>query len=243
MLAAMHTPSTLPDMTRPATAPPTQAYTTLAHTTRIRPARTARWPLGMLGVSLCYWLSVAQAEVITGTDAEIGLPFWELREPGMSLRLVQRVPDQTRAFFMARGFSRDDVERVADNCVFQTIFKNVAQDASAGALEYDLREWVVSRAGKTGRMQTREYWAAEWSARGIVKPARIAFEWALYPTRQIYNPGDYNWGMSVFGLSPGSRFDLTVVWKQFGKRHTARIEGILCAADASKDADPPVEVP
>ena len=190
----------------------------------------------MIGCGLSCLLPGVQAEVATGIDAEAGLPFWELREPGMTLKLVQRLPDQTRAFFMARGFARADVELVAANCVFQTVFKNVSQGGSASPLEYDLGDWVVASAGKEGRMQTREYWAAEWARRGIVKPARIAFEWALYPTRQVYNPGDYNWGMSVFGLAPGSRFDLTVVWRQGGERRTARIAGMQCAPDEQTDA-------
>lgn len=199
---------------------------------------TCRTLCGGAAIGLLCVMPAAHAEVATGTDAEAGLPFWELREPGMSLRLVQRLPDQTRAFFMARGFTREDVELVARNCVFQTVFKNVAQDEDAGALEYDLEDWVVRSAGSEGRMQTREYWAEQWSKRGIVKPARIAFEWALYPTRQTYNPGDYNWGMSVFGLPPGSRFDLTVVWRQGGERRSAGIEGVQCAPDAEPSMEP-----
>lgn len=197
----------------------------------------------MVGGGLLCMLSTAQAEVVTGIDGEAQLPYWELREPGMTLRLVQRLPDQTRAFFMARGFPREDVELVANNCVFQTVFKNVGQGAGAGVLEYDLRDWVVSGAGREARMQTREYWAEEWSRRGIVKSARIAFEWALYPTRQTYNPGDYNWGMSVFGLPPGSRFDLTVVWRLGGERRSARIEGMQCAPDEQTSAEQPAEAP
>lgn len=200
-----------------------------------------------LASALLCALPFAHAEVATGIDAEAGLPFWELREPGITLRLVQRLPDQTRAFFMARGFARADIEPAAENCVFQTVFKNVSEGEGASPLEYSLEDWVVTSAGNEQRMQTREHWAEEWARRGVAKPARIAFEWALYPTRQIYNPGDYNWGMSVFGLKPGSRFDLTVVWRQGGERRSARIEGLQCAPDAEPealgDAAQPAEAP
>ncbi len=173
-----------------------------------------------------------QAEVTTGQDADAGLPYWELREPGMSVRLVQRHPDQTRGFFLARGFSREDVELIAQSCVFQTIFRNTAPATSSDSLEYDLKAWRVQAAGEPRSMQTREDWAKIWAERGIAKPARIAFEWALFPTRQSYNPGDYNWGMSVFGLPPDSHFDLALSWSQSGKTHAAVIPGIHCAADA-----------
>lgn len=201
-----------------------------------RRARGSRLLPRTIGCGLLCLLPHAQAEVVTGIDAEAGLPFWELHAPDMTLRLVQRLPDQTRAFFMARGFARDDIELVADNCVFQTVFRNVAEGDDASPLEYTLEDWIVTSTGNERRMQTREHWAEEWARRGVARQARIAFEWALYPTRQIYNPGDYNWGMSVFGLKPGSRFDLAVVWRQGGERRSARIEDLQCAPDAEPEA-------
>lgn len=173
----------------------------------------------------------AQAEVTTGMDADAGLPYWELREPGMSVRLVQRHPDQTRAFFLARGFSSKDVELIAQSCVFQTVFKNTASATSKDLLEYDLRTWRVHQGGQSQAMRMREDWAQVWADRAVATPARIAFEWALFPTTQIYHPGDYNWGMSVFGLPPDSHFDLTLSWQQAGTVHNARIPDLHCAAD------------
>lgn len=197
--------------------------------------RVAFAVLGVLPVTV----ASVHAGITTGIDAEAGLPFWELSEPGMSVRLVQRLPDQTRGFFLARGLPREAVERVAQSCVFQTVFRNTSQEAVPDALDYDLREWVVQSAGESRRMKTREDWTDEWTTRGIAKPARIAFEWALFPTRQVYSPGDYNWGMSVFDLPPGTRFDLTLVWQQYGKRHSATLTAIQCAPDTPGGTEAP----
>lgn len=193
------------------------------------------------GICVCNWHYVVsvltlfatwvQAEVTTGVDADAGLPYWELREPGMSVRLVQRHPDQTRAFFLARGFSATEVELIAQSCVFQTVFKNTAPVESQGLLEYDLRTWRVHNGAQSQTLRMREDWAQIWASKDVAKPARIAFEWALFPTQQVYHPGDYNWGMSVFGLLPDSRFDLALSWQQFGTAHSARIPNIHCAAD------------
>ena len=65
------------------------------------------------------------ASVTTGTDEQAQLPFWEWKSANMQLRLVQRLPDQTRAFFAGRGFSPSDVEQIAQSCVFQSIYKNI----------------------------------------------------------------------------------------------------------------------
>lgn len=183
----------------------------------------------LLGSAL---FAVAGGPTITmGTDEEAQLPYWQAADKHASIRLVQRLPDQSRGFFIARGFSPAHAERVAQSCVFQTVFRNTSRDASAGALEYNLREWVVSSGGRKAGMKTREDWKAEWQALSVPQGAQIAFEWALLPTRQVYQAGDYNWGMSIFGIKPGTVFDLDLVWRQHGVTRRARIEGMRCAPD------------
>lgn len=188
-----------------------------AHVLPAMLALLSAWPLG--------------AAVTHGVDPEAHLPYWEITRPGMNLRLVQRLPDQSRAFFMARGFSAEAVEPIAQSCVFQTIFTNTSHLAEPSPIEYSLNDWVVRHADEEYGMKTREDWAEVWVERDVPRPARIAFEWALFPTHQTYHPGDYNWGMSIIDLSPGSEFDLTVVWHQYGRRHEATIEDMRCAAD------------
>lgn len=172
----------------------------------------------------------AAVQLSTGVDEQAQLPFWEISDTSMELRLVQRLPDQTRGFFTARGFSAAHAEMVAQSCVFQTVFKNKSQ-RTPSPLTYDLRAWAVSVAGATQSMKTREDWKAQWQRLGVALPAQLAFEWSLYPTQQVYQAGDYNWGMSTFNLKPGTAFDLKVVWRQHGRAHTTTIRGIRCAPD------------
>jgi hypothetical protein len=185
---------------------------------------------------MCVATNGAAATLSTGTDEQAQLPYWELRDAGMSLRLVQRLPDQTRGFFTARGFSTEHAERIAQSCVFQTVFKNESHGAQASDLEYSLWNWVVSVGGKTGGMKTREDWSEEWVRSNTSPAAQLAFEWALYPTQQVYRPGDYNWGMSIFNLKPATTFDLTVVWMQHGREHRETIRAVQCAPDVEIDS-------
>jgi hypothetical protein len=175
------------------------------------------------------------AAVTTGVDEQAQLPYWQVSNDSMSLRLVQRLPDQTRGFFMARGFSPEHAERIAQSCVFQTVFHNLSNTGQPSPLAYNLHDWVVYTGGAQHSLKTREDWDAEWQRLGASQSARIAFEWSLYPTRQTYRPGDYNWGMSIFDLAPGTAFDLEVVWRQHGKTHTQLIKGIECAPDIHPD--------
>lgn len=175
------------------------------------------------------------AELSTGTDEQAQLPYWEVKDEGMSLRLVQRMPDQSRGFFLARGFSKEQVEQVAQRCVFQTVFKNQSHGATPSPLQYNLKDWGVQYGQHSSTMMTREVWEILWSNLDAPKSARIAFKWGLYPTRQTYQPGDYNWGMSMVDLAPGSRFDLTVVWHQYNERRSAVIKDMQCAPDVAHD--------
>jgi hypothetical protein len=209
----------------------------LANTVSTGVSPAIRAALTAIGLSLM--AQPVAALVNTGTDDEARLPYWEIVEPGVSIRLVQRLPDQTRGFFQARGFSVADAELIAQSCVFQTVFRNRSSATKPVKIEYDLNAWVIHAAGAERGMKTREVWKKIWTGRRAPRAAQLAFEWGLLPTRQAYGPGDYNWGMSVFGLAPGTEFALDVVWQQNGERRMARLPGVRCASDIHPLPDSP----
>ena len=171
------------------------------------------------------------SELKTGTDEVAQLPFWEWRDKTISIRLVQRLPDQSRGYFEARGFNKEHAELIAKSCVFQTVFKNVAKAGSNEVIRYDLSRWQVRVKGKSQAMKLREHWEKKWKELAVPSKAKIAFKWSLLPTRQTYKAQDYNWGMSVYGLAPGTKFDLVMIWDVNGKAHTVTIDNMECAPD------------
>ena len=179
----------------------------------------------------------ASLELKTGKDEQARLPFWDVSNKYMSLRLIQRLPDQTRGFYQARGFTPQQSEYIAQACVFQTIFKNISHLTKPGPLDYDLRQWRVIVDGKKLSMKTREDWRPFWNKQGASAAAKLAFEWSLLPTVQKYRAGDYNWGISVFGPKPGQRFILQLSWQQHGRTHNFTIKNIQCAPDIHPDPE------
>lgn len=171
------------------------------------------------------------AEIITSEEAQTGLRTWEWKQAGVSIQLVQRLPDQTRAFFQGRGFTSKDADTIGRACVFQTIFRNDGKQP----LTYDLGDWQITHRGKHLPLQTRERWDEKWQAGEASQAARIAFRWSLIPTRQGFEPGDYNWGMTSFGLPPGESFDLSLVLTINGKAISSSIPAIVCAADQPRN--------
>lgn len=180
------------------------------------------WQLPFCGFAL---------DLTTGKDEQSKLPYWQIDDGGISLRLVQRLPDQTRALYMRLGFSNADAETIALRCAFQTIFKNTSQQVKPSALRYDLREWVVHIDNQKHGLSVREDWEQEWLKKAIPDAARRNFSWGLVPTEMQYEPGDYNWGMTFYNLKPGSVFNLMVVWHQYGEMKTYTIENLQCAPD------------
>ncbi|MEN8132321.1 MAG: hypothetical protein ABFS45_19510 [Pseudomonadota bacterium] len=186
-----------------------------------------RHALLLLMLAMVFPIGAACAEVITGTERETGLKFWTWRFNGVTMQLVQRLPDQTRAFFLGRGFPADTADFIGRACVFQTIFRNDGKQPVA----YDLNDWRVNYQGERLSLRTREVWDRQWQAQRINQAARIAFRWSLLPTRQRFEPGDYNWGMTSFGLLPGEQFDLSLVVSINGESVVGEIPAVLCSAD------------
>ncbi|MDH3280043.1 MAG: hypothetical protein OEQ18_02800 [Gammaproteobacteria bacterium] len=155
---------------------------------------------------------------------------WQYAAHGVFLELTQRLPDQTRGFFEARGFEPKVADEIASYCFFQSIVKNTAPP-SEGDVEFDLGEWRAIHRGGRHRMRVREYWDRLWSEREVSEAARIAFKWSLFPTRQTYASGEYNWGMTVFALRPSAVLDLEFSSTRRGRRSVHRLTGIECAPD------------
>lgn len=196
------------------------------------PPMKAAYLTGIVLVMVLASPLVRAATLTTGIDEQADLPYWQIEDEGMSLRLVQRQPDQSRAFFMARGFDHEQVEQVAGRCVFQTVFRNLSHTTSPSPLHYRQQDWqVVHEGAAPATIMTRERWKFLWEGQGAAPAARIAFHWSLLPSEQTYEPGDYNWGMTMIDLPPGSRFDLVVTWQQFGETRTFTIEDLECAVD------------
>jgi hypothetical protein len=173
----------------------------------------------------------ATAESTSGIDDDSGLPYWSLTEGNLELKLIQRLPDQTRAFFQGRGFYRKDADRIASSCVFQTIIRNRAPGGGVRTVKIDLADWRVYRNNRHGKLILHDQWQKLWEKNQIDPAARTAFRWAMFPDRQEFYGGDYNWGMISFGLKPGDRFTLTVIWQEGNQRRSGKIKNLRCAPD------------
>ena len=173
----------------------------------------------------------ALAGVARSTNPDNGLQGWLFTDGDIEIELVQRLPDQTRALFMQHAFSSELVEELARSCMFQTIIRNTGAADSGQPVSVDLGEWRMRHAGKTGPIKLKEPWMASWPEAAADPAARLVFRWGMFPTRQEFLPGDYNWGLTAYGIPPGSVFDLEVSWQEGGSHRAGNITGIVCTPD------------
>jgi hypothetical protein len=189
--------------------------------------------VGTVGLLACACLvaGLAQAGVQRSLNEDNGLEKWHFIEADIEIELVQRLPDQTRAMFMKHDFSRDVVEAMATSCMFQTIVRNSGKSGSAQPLSIDLTLWRMRHAGKESGILLKEPLIESWSDEEASPKAKLVVRWGMFPTRQEYLPGDYNWGLTAYGIPPGAQFDLDVNWVEGGKQYTGTIRDIVCAPD------------
>lgn len=163
---------------------------------------------------------------------------WSWESQGISLQQVQRLPDQTRAFFQGRGFSAQAASRLAECCVFQTILRNEGQVP----IEVDLAGWRVKSLAVPGAypkpLKLTPDWQGDWGTLGVPQSARVAFQWAMFPNRQTFEAKDWAMGMVSFSLQPGERFDLQAQWRRGGETMTATLPGLQCAPDVPAETLP-----
>ncbi len=163
-----------------------------------------------------------------------GLKGWRFTEGDIEIELVQRLPDQTRALFMNHAFSREVIEQLALSCMFQTIIRNTGASGRGSTVAIDLTRWRIHHDGMTRELLMKEPLLASWDEADASEAARLVIRWGMFPTRQEYLPSDYNWGLTAFGIPPGSEFDLDVNWTEDGKPYNGVISGVLCAPDVDK---------
>lgn len=173
----------------------------------------------------------AMAGVTQSVDEQTALVSWKMDGGNFELELAQLLPDQTRAFFLARGFSKKIANTIATGCIMQTIGRNSAEKGVQGAVDVDLKHWRMLHEGAESPIKLKEQWDREWLSGEVSDTARLAFRWATFPTQQNFAPGDFGWGMTSFGLVPGERFDLKVVWSVAGVEKEAWIRRIQCAEE------------
>lgn len=148
----------------------------------------------------------------------------EKSKDGVTFSINQINSPAVNAFFLARGFSMEQIKPYSDTCVYTTILRN---DNKEDNIHYLRKNWFAKKNTISYSVKTNDYWLKATKAN---PSSWIAFRLSQMPEEQIYEAkGDWNQGMLSIDLLLGNTFDITIVWDTNGKPHELTIEGINCA--------------
>jgi len=136
------------------------------------------------------------------------------------LRAIQR-----QAFYMARGFTEEQIAPYAASCAFSLGFLN----NSTQVLSTELRHWYAENsAGQKVRLRLPEVWDAEWTRLKLAEPQRIAFRWAQFQSENTFEPGDWIMGMITLETPMTGPFRLVAAYRLGSEAMEITVDELRC---------------
>jgi hypothetical protein len=95
-------------------------------------------------------------------------------------------PDQMAAFYEARGFPDNAIERLRRTCFVMAHIENRGDEV----LWLELKNWhFLTRQGEVRRLD-RNYWERAWEEIGLPQANRSTFGWTQLPGKRDLQPGE-----------------------------------------------------
>ena len=132
---------------------------------------------------------------------------------------------QRQAFYLARGFTAEQIAPYAAACGFSVGLLN----SSRQELRTELRHWTaLDNSGKRIPLRLPESWDAQWAGSQIAAPQRIAFRWAQFQSENIFEPGDWIMGMITLATPITGPFRLVAKAQLGEKTQEIAIDNLHC---------------
>lgn len=119
-------------------------------------------------------------------------PFFE--NDDMYIALLPRTPDQMAAFYEARGFPDEALERIRQTCFVTVVIRNNSKQV----LWLELDQWTITRDGKPLPHLDKDYWETQWEEIKLRQASRSTFGWTQLPAVRDLQPGEPVGGNMVF---------------------------------------------
>lgn len=160
-------------------------------------------------------------------------------EDGMEMRYLARqgsvvlgvnplLPSTRRAFYEARGFTAAAISPYAEACGFSFGMQNSGDHA----IRASLSDWhAVGADGARIAFTLSETWDTQWDKAGVPSAARIAFKWAQFQTKNVFEPGDWIMGMATLKSVPKPPFRLVARYQDNKGDHELVLDKLECARD------------
>ena len=106
------------------------------------------------------------------------------------LRIQARTPEQTLAFYSARGFPQSMLDLIRKRCFVTVGVRNKSTDI----LRLEPARWKFGSAGAEIPRYDRTWWNRQWQALNAPLPSRSTFRWTLLPESLDLRPDEAEGG-------------------------------------------------
>jgi hypothetical protein len=142
-----------------------------------------------------------------GTAAEMHAD--ALKAAGIEFHISARTPEQTRAFYSARGLPEDAVHAIAQVCLLTVGMRNNRSDV----VWLELAEWrFIDDEGRPVQRIQRIEWDAVWEQMAVPNAGRATFGWTQLPESRDLQPGEPVGG-NLAVVPPQGNFTLQASFK------------------------------
>lgn len=146
----------------------------------------------------------------------------------MFLRL--HTPEQMAAFYEARGFPPDAIERLRQTCFVMAHVENRGKKV----LWLELKNWrFVTATGELQRLD-QDHWKAVWDEIDLPQASRSTFGWTQLPDERDLQPGEPVGGNMILPPTDAA-FTLEADFHTGGDRRSGmvsvRFKDLRCAKD------------
>lgn len=123
---------------------------------------------------------------------------------GLSFYLSARTPEQTDAFYSARGLPQNAVQAIAQTCFLTVGLHNRSEQI----VWLDLAHWrFTDTQGREIKRISLPEWTARWQKMGVPLAAQATFGWTQLPETRDMQP-DEDVGGNVPLVPPSGEFSL-----------------------------------
>jgi hypothetical protein len=143
------------------------------------------------------------------------------------IRLINRTPDQLKAFYIARKFNDAAINEILSTCFVTPIIHNRSDDI----LWLDLDEWQFTIDEQSFNRLKRDDWTRKWKTIGLPRAQQSTFGWTLLPETRDLHPDESVGGSFVipYQKSPFSvHMNFPVGADKKGQAKTLTFKGIQC---------------
>jgi hypothetical protein len=152
----------------------------------------------------------------------------QLQTRDYRLSISPRTPEQIGAFYEARGFPKDAIALLKQQCYLTVFFHNT----SSATIWVDLGNWRFSTPEGELQRLDRAYWNKRWQEEGLPQRFQSTFRWTLIPESLDYRPDEREGGNLILPYTASPiRLDaqLRIVNGKDERLESIHLEKIRCA--------------